>query len=161
MCLDARLDLTWLDPDFIFQLLRFVPVAGVGSRRLIFLIPDLQAVADLIQDEDRTTCPYHLRPLERKAAVTSCIPSLAHNKSLEISSCGLTPKIHRIINLSFRRSRCKSGAVGALVYICINRYFYLWILHLHTKLIKLGLRRFDMFWIGYVLIGIFSKCRHV
>ena len=38
------LDLTWLDPDFTFQLLRFVPVAGVGSRRLILLIPDLQAV---------------------------------------------------------------------------------------------------------------------
>ena len=36
--------LTWLDPYFIFQLLRFVPVAGVGSRRLILLIPDLQAV---------------------------------------------------------------------------------------------------------------------
>ena len=37
-------NLTGLDPDFIFQLLRFVPVAGVGSRRLILLIPDLQAV---------------------------------------------------------------------------------------------------------------------
>ena len=46
-------------------------------------------VTDLIQDEDRTTCPYHLRRLERRTAVTSCIPSLAHNKSMEISSCGL------------------------------------------------------------------------
>ena len=27
-------------------------------------------VTDLIQDEDRTTCPYHLRQLERRAAVT-------------------------------------------------------------------------------------------
>jgi len=105
------------DPDFIFQLLWFVPVAGVGSRQLILLIPDLQTVlfcgsmppmlqafmstfsksdhvflglphafeqgisilvTDLIQDEDRTTCPYHLRRLERRAAVTSCIASLIH-----------------------------------------------------------------------------------
>ena len=72
-------------------------------------------VTDLIQDEDRTTCQYHLRRLERTAAVPSCIPSHAHNKSMEISSCGLTPQIHRIIDLSFRRSRCKSGAVGAQV----------------------------------------------
>ena len=33
-----------LNPDFIFQLLRFVPVAGVGSRQPLLLIPDLQAV---------------------------------------------------------------------------------------------------------------------
>jgi len=72
-------------------------------------------VTYLIQDEDRTTCPYHLRHLERKAAVSSCVPSLAHNKSMDISSCGLTPQIHRIIDLSFRRSRCKSPAVGAQV----------------------------------------------
>ena len=51
-------------------------------------------MTDLIQDEDRTTCPYHLRRLERWAAVTSCIPILAHNKSMEISSCGFTPQIH-------------------------------------------------------------------
>ena len=125
-----RLDLTWLDPDFVLHLLQFVPVAGVGSRWLILLIPDLQAVlffgsmpprlqaymsaftqsdhvflrlprafehgtsilvTDLIQGEDRTTYPYHLRRLERTAAVTSTIPSLAHNKSMEISLCGLTP----------------------------------------------------------------------
>ena len=36
------LDLTW--SWFYFQLLRIVPVAGVGSRRLLLLIPDLQAV---------------------------------------------------------------------------------------------------------------------
>ena len=41
---DGFHDLTWHDPDFIFQLLGFVPVAEVGSRRLILLIPDLQAV---------------------------------------------------------------------------------------------------------------------
>ena len=92
-----------LDPDFIFQLLRFFPVAGVGSRRLIrdlqavlfcgSMPPRLQAfmsaltqsdhvflalkhgtsilvsVTDLIQDEDRTTCPYHLRRLVRRATV--------------------------------------------------------------------------------------------
>ena len=142
------------DPDFIFQLLRFVPVAGVGSRRLILLIPDLQAVlfcgsmppilqafmssftqsdhvflglprafeqgisilvTDLIQNEDRTACAYHLRRLEPRAAVSSCFPSLAHNKSMEVSSCGMTPKIHRIIDLSFWRSRCTAGAVGAHV----------------------------------------------
>ena len=61
-------------------------------------------VTDLIQDEDWTTCPYHLRRLERRAAVTSCIPSLEHNKSMEISSWGLTPQIHRTIDLSFRWS---------------------------------------------------------
>ena len=139
-------DLTWLYPDFIFQLLRFVPVAWVGSRRLVFLIPDLQAVlfvdrchlcCDMtmsflvsfellnmeppcwfqtwLQDEDWTTCPYHRRRLERKAAVTACIPSLAHNKSMDIASCGFTLHINRIIGLSVRRSRCKSGAVGAQV----------------------------------------------
>ena len=36
-------------------------------------------VTDLIQDEDRTTCPYHLRRLERRAAVTSCIPEYEDN----------------------------------------------------------------------------------
>ena len=134
------IDLTWLDPDFIFQLLRFVPVAWIGSRRLILLIPDLQAVlfcgsmspmlqafmsaftqsdhvflglphalehgtsilvTDLIQDEEQTTCPYHPRRLEHRAAVPSCIPSLAHNNSMEISSWGLMPQIHLIIDLSF------------------------------------------------------------
>ena len=68
---------------------------------------------DLIQDEDRTTWPYHRRRLEPRAAVTSCIPSLAQNKSMEISSWGLTQQIHLIINLSFRQSRCKSGEVWA------------------------------------------------
>ena len=65
-------------------------------------------VTDLIQDEDRTTCPYHLRRLERRAAVTSCIPSLAHSKSMEISSWDLMPQIHLIIDLSFQQSRCES-----------------------------------------------------
>ena len=72
-------------------------------------------VTDLTQDEDRTACPYHLRRLERRAAVTSCIPSRAGNKSMKISSWGLTPQIHRTIDLSFRRSHCKSGAVRAHV----------------------------------------------
>ena len=58
-------------------------------------------VTDLIQDEDRTMCPYNLRRLERRAAVTSCITSLAHNKWMEISSCGLTPQIHRIMICHF------------------------------------------------------------
>jgi len=59
-------------------------------------------MTDLIQDEDRTTSPYHLRRLERRAVVISCIPSLAHNKSMEISSCGLMPQIHLIIDLSLQ-----------------------------------------------------------
>jgi len=71
-------------------------------------------VTDLIQDEDLTMCPYHLRHLERRAAVTSCIPSLAHN-SMVLSSWGLMPQIHQIIDLSFLWSHCKSEVVGAQV----------------------------------------------
>ena len=66
---------------------------------------------------DRATCPYHLRRLELRAAVISCIPSLAHNKSMNISSLGSTPQIHRIIDLSFWRSPCKSGVVGAHILL--------------------------------------------
>ena len=58
---------------------------------------------------------YHLLRLERRASITSCTHSLAYNESMEISSWGLTPQIHRIIDLSFRWSRCKSGTVGAHV----------------------------------------------
>ena len=67
-------------------------------------------VTDLIQDEDRTTCPYHLRCLELRSAV-----SLAHNKPMEISSWGLMPQIHRINDLSIWWRRCKSGAARAHV----------------------------------------------
>ena len=37
------------------------------------------------------------------------------------SSCGLTPQIQRIMALSFLRSLCKFGAVGAQISIPCNR----------------------------------------
>ena len=37
------------------------------------------------------------------------------------SSCGLTQQIQRIMALSFLRSLCKSGAVGAQVSLSCNR----------------------------------------
>ena len=63
-------------------------------------------------EEERATCPYHLKHLVRRAAVTSCTPNIAQSVSADTSSSSLTPHIQRTIDLSFRQSHCKSGAVG-------------------------------------------------
>jgi len=43
-------------------------------------------VIDLIQYEDRKTYPYHLRRLEPRAAVTSCVPWPHVHKEIEIEA---------------------------------------------------------------------------
>ena len=70
-------------------------------------------VMDFMHEEERATCPYHLKRLVRRAAVTSCTPNIAQSESEDTSSSSLTPHIQQTIDLSFRRSRCKSGTVGA------------------------------------------------
>ena len=72
---------------------------------------------DFMHDEEKATCPYHLKRLVRRAAVTSCIPHIAQGASPP----SLTLQIQWTIDLSFRRSRCKSGAVGAQVSLPCNR----------------------------------------
>ena len=53
--------------------------------------------------------------------VTSCTPNIAHSESEDTSPSSLTPHIQRTIDLLFRRSCCKSGAVGAQVSLPCNR----------------------------------------
>ena len=69
-----------------------------------------------MHEEERATCPYHLKRLVR-----SCTPNIAQSESEDTSSSSLTPHIQRTIDLSFQRSRCKSGAVGAQVSLSCNR----------------------------------------
>ena len=78
-------------------------------------------VMEFMHEEERATCPYHLKCLVLRAAVTSCTPNIAQSESEDTSSSFLTPHIQRTIDLSFRRSRCKSGAVGAQVSLPCNR----------------------------------------
>ena len=72
-------------------------------------------VMEFMHEEERATCPYHLKRLVRRAAVTSCTPYIAQSVSADTSSSSLTLHIHLTIDLSFQRTRCKSGAVGAQV----------------------------------------------
>ena len=78
-------------------------------------------VMEFMREEERATCPYHLKCLVRRAAVTSCTPNIAQSVSADTSSLSLTPQIQRTIDLSFWRSHCKSGAVGAQVSLPCNR----------------------------------------
>ena len=78
-------------------------------------------VMEFIHEEERTTCPNHLKRLVRRAAVTSCTPNIAQSVSADTLSSSLTPQIQRTIDLSFPRSRCKSGAVGAQVSLPCKR----------------------------------------
>ena len=66
-------------------------------------------VMEFMHEDERATCPYHLKRLVQRAAVTFT------------SSLSLTQQIQRTIDLSLRRSRCKSGAVGAQVSLPCNR----------------------------------------
>ena len=78
-------------------------------------------VMEFMHEEERATCPYHLKRLVRRAAVTSCTPNNAQSVSVDTSSSSLTLQIQRTIYLSFRRSRCKSGTVGAQVSLPCKR----------------------------------------
>ena len=78
-------------------------------------------VMEFMHEEERAICPYHLKSLVRRAAVTSCTPNIAQSVSADTSSSSLTLHIQQTIDLSFRRSRCKSGAVGAQVSLPCNR----------------------------------------
>ena len=77
-------------------------------------------VMEFMHEEEHATCPYHLKRLLRRASVTSCTPNIAQSVSADTSSSSLTPHIQRTIDLSFQRSRCKSGAVGAQVSLPCN-----------------------------------------
>ena len=100
---------------------------------------------ELVHELARTTCPYHLRHLVLEAAVTSCFPNFAYRVSIETSSWGFRPQIQRIINLSFRRSCCKSWADGAQVSLPYNRaewtralYTFPWVMRDTCLNIRIG-----------------------
>ena len=78
-------------------------------------------VMEFMHEEEHATCPYHLKRLVRRAAVTSCTLNIAQSVSVDTSSSSLTPQIQRTIDLSFQQSRCKSGAVGAQISLPCNR----------------------------------------
>ena len=77
-------------------------------------------VMEFMHEEERATCPYHLKRLVRRAAVTSCTPNIAQSVSADTSSPSLTPQIQWAIDLSFKQSRCKSGPAGAQVSLPCN-----------------------------------------
>ena len=87
---------------------------------LLLALGTIILVMEFMHEEERATCPYHLKCLVR-TAVTSCTPNIAQSVSADTSSLSLTPHIQRTIDLSFRRSHCKSGAVGAHVSLPCNR----------------------------------------
>ena len=78
-------------------------------------------VMEFKHEEERATCPNHLICLVQRAAVTSCTPDIAQSVSPDTSSLSLMPQIQWTIDLSFQRSRCKSGAVGDQVSLPCNR----------------------------------------
>ena len=78
-------------------------------------------VMEFMHEEELATCPYHLKRLVRRAAVTSSTPKIAQSVSADTSSSSLTPQIQRTIDLSFRQSPCMSGAVGDYVSLPCNR----------------------------------------
>ena len=88
---------------------------------LLLVLGIVILVMEFMHEEECATCPYHLERLVQRAAVTSCTPYIAQSVSGDTSSSSLTPHIHRTIDLSFRRSRCKFGAVGAQVSLPCNR----------------------------------------
>ena len=49
-------------------------------------------VMEFMHKEERATCPYHLKRLVRRAAVTSCTPNIAQSVSADISSSSLTAR---------------------------------------------------------------------
>ena len=55
-------------------------------------------VMEFMHEEERATCPYHLKRLVWRAAVTSCIPNIAQSESEDTSSSSLTPHIQRTID---------------------------------------------------------------
>ena len=125
-------------PSFLFsgsmlpRLQIFMP-ALTHSNQVFLGLPLLLALGivilliEFMHEEERATCPHHLKRLVRRAAVTSCTPNIAQSVSADTSSSSRTPQIQRTIDLSFRRSRCKSGAVGAQVFvhnINVTRYRY-------------------------------------
>ena len=78
-------------------------------------------VIEFVQEDARVTWPYLLRCLVLSATATSWIPNFVYRVSMGTSSCGLTPQIQWIMDLSFLWSLCKSGAVGAQVSLPCNR----------------------------------------
>ena len=94
---------------------------GLLGLPLLLALGIVILVVKFMHEEERATCPYHLKGLVWRAAVTSCTSNIAQSVSADTSSSSLTPHIQRTIDLSFRRSRCKFGAVGAQVSLPCNR----------------------------------------
>ena len=84
---------------------------------LLLLVQGIVILVMEFVHEERATCPNHLKRLMRKADVTFCTHNIAQSVSVGTSSSSLNLQIKRTIDLSFRRSRCKSGALGAQVSI--------------------------------------------
>jgi hypothetical protein len=100
-------------------------------------------VIALMQAEKSITCPYHLLSrLVRRASVISCIPSLAQNNVVGVSSPGLVLQIQQIIALSGRRRILLNSSwwslFGNLAFLFQT---YLWVLneeHEFERAFKLG-----------------------
>ena len=54
---------------------------------------------EFMHEEERATCPYHLKRLVRRAAVTSCTPNIAQSESKDLI-CFLI-KVKKIENVVY------------------------------------------------------------
>ena len=98
-----------------FQVLRGRPrplLPGTAYLLALLMPPD---------SSDLQTWPYHLNLLVPKAEVISSSPSLDRRSAVGVLSIIRTLQILRIIALSVRCSRCKSGTVGAHVSLPWSR----------------------------------------
>ena len=123
-----------------------VPGTGVGSRWLEYLTTKLHAslfsgstllrlhflglplelettilVMEFVHQEEHVRCSNPIRRLIRRAPVTSSTPNIAQSVSMVTLSSSRPPHIHWTIDLSSRRSSCKSGATVAQVSLPCHR----------------------------------------
>ena len=88
-----QLSVQWIDAakaaHFHVSLNTFRP--GLLGLPLLLALGIVILVMEFMHEEERATCPYHLKRLVRRAAVTSCTPNIAQSESEDTSSSSLTP----------------------------------------------------------------------
>ena len=59
---------------------------------------------EFMHEEEHATCPYHLKRLVRRAAVTSCTPNIAQSESEDTSHNHSTQIDYILYRKSFRKA---------------------------------------------------------
>ena len=73
---------------------------------LLLALGILILVMEFMHEEERATCPYHLKHIVRRAAVTSCTPNIAQSVSR-------TLRHHLWLRISSGPLICRSGEAAA------------------------------------------------